>query len=59
MTKVAFECQSLGLPCEWAMRGDSAQEIVDRVREHAKCAHNMPELPTDLLAKVEAAIHPA
>jgi predicted small metal-binding protein len=58
MTQVAFECRSVGFSCEWALRGDSAREIVDRVREHAKCAHNMPELPADLVSKVEGAIHP-
>jgi predicted small metal-binding protein len=58
MSQVAFECRSIGFPCEWALRSDSAKEIVDRVREHAKCAHKMPELSADLVSKVEAAIHP-
>lgn len=59
MPQMAFECRSIGFPCEWALRGDSAHEIVDRVREHAKCAHNLPELSADLVSKVEGAIHPA
>ena len=59
MARVAFECRSIGFPCEWALRSDSTHEVIDRVREHAKCAHNMPELSADLLSKVEAAIHPA
>jgi predicted small metal-binding protein len=59
MPQVGFECRSVGFSCEWAMRSDSPREIVDRVREHAKCAHNLPELPADLVAKVEGAIHPA
>jgi predicted small metal-binding protein len=59
MPQVAFECRSIGFSCEWAMRGDSAQEVTDRVREHAKCAHNLPELSPEVLGKVEAAIHPA
>ncbi len=59
MSAVKFECQSLGFPCEWALRANSAEEIVERVREHARCAHQLPELPEDLLGKVRATITPA
>jgi predicted small metal-binding protein len=59
MSSVAFECRSIGFPCEWALRGSSAPEILVRVREHAKCAHQMPELAPDLVPRIEAAIHPA
>lgn len=59
MSQVAFECRSLGFPCEWAMRSGAATEVLERVRDHAKCAHNLPELPADLVAKIEAAIHSA
>ncbi len=59
MPQVAFECRSLGFPCEWALKGSSTNEVLDRVREHARCAHNMPEVPSDLLPKIQAAIHPA
>ncbi len=59
MSAVKFECRSLGFPCEWALRAGSKAEIVERVREHARCAHNMGELSTDLLVKVEHAIVPA
>lgn len=59
MSQVAFECRSLGFACEWALRGGSKGELLERVREHARCAHNMPEVPADLLPKIEGAIHPA
>ncbi len=59
MSKLGFECHALGFPCEWALRSDSARDVVDRVREHARCAHNLAELPPDVLAKVEGAIPPA
>jgi predicted small metal-binding protein len=58
MSQVAFECRSIGLPCEWALRTETPREILDRVREHAKCAHNMPELSTELVSKIQGAIHP-
>ncbi len=56
MSQLKFECSSLGFACEWALRADTRQEIVERVREHARCAHNLPELPGELLGKVESAI---
>ncbi len=59
MGEVAFECRSLGLPCEWALRAGSRAEIVERVREHALCAHKMSELAPDVLERVESAIHAA
>ncbi|HLY77374.1 MAG TPA: DUF1059 domain-containing protein [Thermoplasmata archaeon] len=59
MSQVAFECRSIGFPCEWALRADSPREVLDRVREHAKCAHSMPELTPDLVSRVGAAVHPA
>ena len=59
MSHVAFECRSLGFPCEWALRGDSPSEVMERVRDHARCAHNLAELPADVVQKVESAIHPA
>ena len=59
MGEVAFECRSLGFPCEWALRAGSPAEIVERVREHAQCAHKMSELAPDVRHRVEAAIHAA
>lgn len=59
MSSLKFECRSLGFPCEWALRAPSKAEIIERVRDHARCAHNMGEISPDLLAKVEAAIVPA
>ncbi len=59
MSQVAFGCSSLGFPCEWATRGSTPQEIVERVREHARCAHKMTDLSPDVIQRVESAIRPA
>jgi predicted small metal-binding protein len=59
MSSVKFECRSLGLPCEWALQSPSKEEIVERIKEHARCAHNMGELSPEMRSKVEAAIAPA
>jgi predicted small metal-binding protein len=59
MADVVFECRSVGLSCEWALRSDSARGVVDRFREHAKCAHSMPELSTEFVRQIESAVRPA
>jgi predicted small metal-binding protein len=59
MAQVAFACRSLGYTCEWALRAGSPQEILERVRDHARCAHNLQELTPDTVHRVEQAIHPA
>ncbi len=58
MPKVAFACRSIGLPCEWALEGATAAEILPRVADHAKCAHKIAELDSALRQRVESAIHP-
>ncbi len=59
MSKVAFACASLGFSCEWALRAGSSEELLDRVREHARCAHKLTDLSPELVQRVEAGIHPA
>ncbi|MGA7861547.1 MAG: DUF1059 domain-containing protein [Thermoplasmata archaeon] len=56
MEHVAFACRSTGGSCEWALEADSREAILQRVAEHQKCAHHVPELPDDLRRKVTAAI---
>ena len=53
---MAFACRSTGGSCEWALEADSPEVILQRVAEHQKCAHHLPELPHDLRQRVTAAI---
>ena len=59
MSQVAFECRSVGFPCEWTLQAPSSEEVVRRMTDHVRCAHGMPELPAPFRSKVEAAVHPA
>lgn len=59
MTGVVFECSSVGFSCEWALRAPSASEVVQRMADHIRCAHEMKELTPELRARVEAAVRPA
>jgi predicted small metal-binding protein len=51
-----FHCKDTGASCDFVARGDSNQEILDQVGQHARSAHNMQVTP-DLARKVEGLIH--
>jgi predicted small metal-binding protein len=54
-----FACREVGFSCEWRLNAGSVGEIQTRFLDHAKCAHGLRELPTDLTGRVEAAARPA
>ncbi len=55
----AFSCRDVGYACEWSLRAASADEVQSRFRDHARCAHGLPEVSGELAARVAAAIRPA
>jgi predicted small metal-binding protein len=50
-------CRDVGVDCDFEARGQTEQEILTQCQEHARTAHGMDELPSELTAKVKAAIH--
>jgi predicted small metal-binding protein len=56
MTKV-LKCGDVVPGCNFEMRGNSEDEILKKADEHAKTAHNMQNMPPDVLSKVRSAIH--
>ena len=56
MTKVV-KCRDVGVDCDFEARGETEQEIVTQCAEHARSAHGMDALPSNLIAKVKGAIH--
>ncbi len=51
----SFACRDLGYSCEWRLRAGSVEEIQTRFRDHARCAHQLADLPTDLIGRVGSA----
>ena len=51
----SLACRDLGLPCEWAVRSSSEAEIRSRFAEHAKCAHAMDVVVSDVAERVAKA----
>lgn len=55
MAKI-LRCNDVGLDCDFVAKADTEEEILQQAAEHAAAAHDMKEIPEDVLAKVRAAI---
>ncbi len=55
MAKVVT-CRDVGVDCDFEAHGQTEQEVLTQCADHARSAHGMQELPSQLLAKVKAAI---
>src|SRR3954467_7307609 len=56
MSKIV-RCREVGVDCDFEARGETEQEVLQKCAEHAKSAHGMDQIPTDLAVKVRASIH--
>lgn len=54
-----FACRDIGYSCGWRLRAGSLDEIQTRFRDHAKCAHQLRELPSEVVDRVGAAARQA
>jgi predicted small metal-binding protein len=52
-----MKCRSVGLDCDFVARGETEDQVMQKVAEHAKKDHGMSSIPADVVAKVKAAIH--
>jgi predicted small metal-binding protein len=50
-------CRDVGADCDFVARGETEQEVMTQVAEHARTDHKMTEIPTEVIDKVRAAIH--
>jgi predicted small metal-binding protein len=50
-------CRDVGADCDFVARGESEQEVMMQVAEHARTDHKMTEIPAEVIDKVRAAIH--
>lgn len=55
MAKIV-SCRDAGADCDFVARGDSEEDVLRQVAEHARTDHNMSEIPADVRDKVRAAI---
>jgi predicted small metal-binding protein len=50
-------CRDVGADCNFVARGNSEEEVLSQVSEHARTAHKISEIPPEVADKVRAAIH--
>lgn len=55
MAKV-LRCRDVGMDCDFVARAETEEEILKKAAEHAQTAHNMKEIPQEVVKKVRAAI---
>jgi len=53
MTKVV-NCRDIGFDCEGVIRGDTEEEVIKLVADHAGSVHDMNEIPEEVVQKVQA-----
>jgi predicted small metal-binding protein len=51
-----ISCKDAGVNCDWTGKADSEEALIEKVKEHAKVDHGMPQLPPDMLAKARSII---
>lgn len=51
-----MSCRDAGPDCDFVARGETDDEVMRQVAEHARAAHGMDEVPPELAEKAKAAI---
>lgn len=51
-----FDCRDAGPDCDFVARGETDEEIMGQVAEHARTAHGMDEVSPEVAERVRAAI---
>ncbi len=51
-----MSCKDVGPECDFVARGETDEEVMGQVAEHARTVHGMEEVPPELAEKAKAAI---
>jgi predicted small metal-binding protein len=52
----AINCRDVGVDCDYEARGNTPEEMMQKLTEHARSVHNMREVPPDLQTKARKAM---
>ena len=55
MAKVV-SCKDVGVDCDFVIRGETTEDILQQAAEHARTVHNMIEIPPEVAEKLRVAI---
>ena len=53
---VTFRCSDIQAECNWQVSGKDEQEIMPKIKEHGRTAHNMTSMDRDAESKIRRAI---
>ncbi|HLH86390.1 MAG TPA: DUF1059 domain-containing protein [Thermoplasmataceae archaeon] len=56
MPRFTFRCQDIGNQCSFETEAGKPEDLMPRIRMHAKYAHGIYELSEDLQNKIKGAI---
>jgi predicted small metal-binding protein len=51
-----FVCRDIGMDCGFKTSAKTEEELMPKVMEHAKAAHQLDPIPPEIAQKVKAAI---
>lgn len=54
--QLSFACRDIGLSCDARMEAPSKEELMRKIQEHARTAHNMQTIDKETQRKIESAI---
>jgi len=56
---VSVSCRDVGVDCDFKAEAQTEEELLKKIAQHAKEAHNMSSIDAATFAKVKAAIKTA
>ncbi|MGH8059723.1 MAG: DUF1059 domain-containing protein [Candidatus Entotheonellia bacterium] len=51
-----LRCQDVGMACDFEVRANSEEEILQKAAEHARAVHQKQAIPEEVVRKVREAI---
>ena len=54
----SFKCKDVGMECPFEVKTKTEDELMKMIAAHAASAHQMKDVPPDMMKKIKAAIKP-
>ena len=52
----SFRCRDIGIGCNFEATAKTEDELMKKIAEHARRAHNMKTIPPDMMENVKKAV---
>ena len=51
-----LSCRDMGVDCNFVAKGETDQEVLQQAAEHGRKAHNMQQIPPEMMEKARSLI---